>query len=160
MKNSSANRIAKKKKKISHQPTSHPSICPQNRTQLPYPRNYITGSDNSLCQIGYQSAIRALLFLPPSPPSYIWRSNREESSPFRHSISANCAQRDAVLPPPESSLLLHPLRFHPDILSSSLSVGSSVDKGGWITGGGEETISRGASLRSTHVSFGTTRNAQ
>lgn len=145
LKNSSANRIAKEKKKISQPPIL--LISPQNRTQLPYPRNYITRSDNSLCQIGYQRYAHFSFSLPP--PSYIWRSNREESSPFRHSISATRARRDAVLPPPESSLL-HPLRYPFLLLLSSL--GSPVDKGGWITGG-EETISRGASVRSAHVSL-------
>lgn len=137
--------VSQKKKKISQPPIL--LISPQNRTQLPYPRNYITRSDNSLCQIGYQRYAHFSFSLPP--PSYIWRSNREESSPFRHSISATRARRDAVLPPPESSLL-HPLRYPFLLLLSSL--GSSVDKGGWITGG-EETISRGASVRSAHVSL-------
>lgn len=104
----------KKKKRIyvrEHQPTYHLSNLSSKRnaatlsTQLHYAQRQLFVPD--------WISKRDTLF--PSP-SYIWRSNREESSPFRHSISANCA-RDAVLPPSESSRLL--LLLHPHILSSS-----------------------------------------
>lgn len=140
----------KKKKRIyvrEHQPTCHPS-------NLSSPRNAATLST----QLHYA---QRQLFVPdwiskrdtlfPSP-SYIWRSNGEESSPFRHSISANCA-RDAVLPPPESSRLLHP-----HILSSSrLSVRPARP---WIREDGtrEKRQFLRSSLRST-VSLGQAHHA-
>lgn len=158
MKNSSANRIAKKKKK--NQPSANLSSfhlsSEQNAATLSTQLHY---GERQFFVPDWISKRDTRTSLSPSLPPLIY-DEAIEKSPRLSAILYPPTVLDAVLPPPESSLLLHPLRFHPDILSSSLSVGSSVDKGGWITGGGEETISRGASLRSTHVSFGTTRNAQ
>lgn len=65
--------------------------------QLHYAR-----SDNSLRQAGYQSTTRTLR-RPCSSFSFLY-DEAIESLPFRYSISATV--RDAVLPLPESSLLL------------------------------------------------------
>lgn len=63
---------------------------------------YYARSDNSLYQAGYQSTTRTLR-RPCSSFSFLY-DEAIESLPFRYSISATV--RDAVLPLPESSLLL------------------------------------------------------
>lgn len=63
---------------------------------------YYARSDNSLCQAGYQSTTRTLR-RPCSSFSFLY-DEAIESLPFCYSISATI--RDAVLPLPESSLLL------------------------------------------------------
>lgn len=109
---------------------------------------YYARSDNSLCQAGYQSTTRTLR-RPCSSFSFLY-DEAIESLPFRHSISATV--RDAVLPLPESSLLLLSripilpfVLWYPFFLSlASTGCFRRALASQKEDGTGEETISRGA----------------
>lgn len=144
LKNSPANRIAKEKKKSANLP----SFSSLLRTERSYLIHAITlRGATTLCARLDIKDTRTSLF--PCLPPLIYDEAIEKSP-----------RLSAILYP---QLVLDATRFFRRLKvasstpfailsSSSLSLGSPVDKGGWITGG-EETISRGASVRSAHVSL-------
>lgn len=95
-------------KKIS-EPLIQPSISRPERTERSYLIHAITlRGATTLCARLDIKARYAHFSLSP-PPSYIWRSNREEPPRLSAILyPPTRARRDAVLPPPESSRLLHP----------------------------------------------------
>lgn len=95
------------RKKIS-QPLIQPSISRPERTERSYLIHAITlrGATTLCARLDIKARYA---HFSPSPPSYIWRSNREEPPRLSAILyPPTRARRDAVLPPPESSRLLHP----------------------------------------------------
>ena len=105
LKNSSVNRIAKKSANLS---SNLPSLVlrEQNAATLSTQLHY---AERQLFVPDWISKRDTRTSLSPPPSSYIWRSNREEPPRLSAILyPPTRARRDAVLPPPESSRLLHP----------------------------------------------------